>query len=123
MALRNCQKILRTFDCQYILCDIAEKRQDECGKTVLQRIHQVIDLSTADAIYHQMCDVNFRTSRNIPLKYATISNPKQRHSGRPIDQIGSNCFYKVTFTTAYVNLKRKEISPPLFFYLLVKACF
>ena len=57
-------------------CDIIEKRQDEWGKTVLERIYKVFDLPTANAIYHQMCNMNFRTSRNIPLKYATLSNAK-----------------------------------------------
>ena len=75
---------LKTFNCQYRLCDIAEKQQDEWGKTVLERIYKVIDLLAADAFYHQMCTVNFRTSRNIPLKYATLSNPKQKNSGRPV---------------------------------------
>ena len=58
---------LRTFDCQYRLCDIAEKQQDEWEKTVLERIHQVIDLPAADAFYYQMCNVNFSRSRNISL--------------------------------------------------------
>ena len=46
------------------------------GKTVLERIQQAIALPAADVFYHQMCNVIFRTSRNIPLKYATLSNPK-----------------------------------------------
>ena len=75
---------LRIFDCQYRLCDIAEKRQDKWGKTVLERICQVIDLLAADAFYHQMCNVNFKTSRNIPLKYPILSNPRRRNSERPV---------------------------------------
>ena len=70
---------LRTFDSECRLCDITEKRQGEWGKTVLERMYQV-----ADAFHHQMCNVKFKTSRNIPLKYATLSNPKQRNSARSI---------------------------------------
>ena len=57
------------------------------GKSVLERIHLVIGLPAADAFHHRTCTVNFRTSINIPLKYATLGNPKQGNSGRPIDQI------------------------------------
>ena len=73
-------------------CGINEKRQDEWGKAVLERIYHVFDLPPANAIYHQMCIMNFRTSKNIPLKYAALSNAKQRNSRRPIDQIQSNSF-------------------------------
>ena len=69
---------LRTFDCQYRLCDMAEKQQDKWTKIVLEKIDQVVALLAADTFYHQMCNVNFRASRNIPLKYATLSNPKRR---------------------------------------------
>ena len=69
---------LRTSDCQYRLCDIAEKRENEWGKTILERIHQVTDLQAVDVFHHQMCNVNFRTTINIPLKHATLSNPKQK---------------------------------------------
>ena len=57
---------LRTLDCQYRLCDIAGKQQDKWTKIVLEKIHQVIALPAADPFYHQMCNVNFRASRNIP---------------------------------------------------------
>ena len=82
---------LRTFDCQYRLCDIAEKQQDEWTEIVLGKIDQVIALPAADAFYYQMCNANFRASRNIPLKHATLSNAKRRNSW-PIDQIQSFSF-------------------------------
>ena len=69
------------------------------GKTVLERIYQVIDLPAADAFYHQMYNKRFRTSRNISSKYAKLRNPKRRDSRRPIDQIRSKTFYKVNFTS------------------------
>ena len=71
---------LRTFDSECRLCDITEKRKGEWGKTVLERMYQV-----ADAFYRQMCNIKFKTtSRHIPLKYATLSNPKRRNSARSI---------------------------------------
>ena len=80
-------------------CDIAEKEPYEWGKTVFERIHQVIDLPVADAFYHQMYNKSFRTSKNISSKYAKLRNPKRRNSRRPIDQIRSKSFYKVNFTS------------------------
>ena len=86
---------LRTFDCQCRLCDFPEKRKDEWRKAVLETIHQVIDLTPADVFYHQMCKVNFRTSKNIPLKYATLSNPKRRNSEDLLIRFGEILFAKL----------------------------
>ena len=79
---------MRTSDCQNRLCDIAEKRQGEWGKTILERIHHVIDLPAADAFHHQMWNVNFRSSRSIPLQHATLSNPTQKILGDLLIRFG-----------------------------------
>jgi len=55
---------------------------------VLGRIEHIIDLPAADAVYHQTCNTNFRTGKDIPLKYR--SNKRQKTSskspGRPVDK-------------------------------------
>ncbi|WAR20662.1 LOW QUALITY PROTEIN: hypothetical protein MAR_014636 [Mya arenaria] len=44
----------------------------------------VLDLPAADAVYHQKCKVNFRTTRQIPRCYSyTYETPPKKSPGRP----------------------------------------
>ena len=64
------------------------------GNIVFERINHATDLPAADALYHQVCNVNFRTFRNIPLKYATNMSSKQGSLGRPVDESKSAAFFE-----------------------------
>lgn len=57
----------------------------------------VHDLRAADAIYHQTCNVNFRTNRQLPQLYETNELPaaKKRKVGRPQDEERNQAFVKV----------------------------
>ena len=63
------------------------------GETVRERMSHAIDLPAADAMYHQLCNVNFRTDRNIPVKYSAHTNVKRRSLSRPIDEKKLSAFH------------------------------
>ena len=84
---------LRSFDCQYRIWQIAIQRKDEWGESVKGRMSHAIDLPAADAMYHQLCNVNFRTHRNIPVKYSSHTDAKRRSLGRPIDERRLSAFH------------------------------
>jgi hypothetical protein len=56
----------------------------------------IIDLPAADACYHQQCNVNFRTLKQIPNKYS--SSTKRKSFGRPVSEERSEAFVKVRKT-------------------------
>ncbi|PFX20787.1 hypothetical protein AWC38_SpisGene14755 [Stylophora pistillata] len=58
----------------------------------------VHDLPTADAIYHQTCNVNFRTNKQLPRVYEADELPvmKKRKIGRPQNEEKNQAFVKVT---------------------------
>ena len=73
----------------------AETRNDKWGNDVLTRLDSAIDLPAVDACYHQACSVNFRTGKDIPLRFSTDS--KSRNAGRPINDEKNEAFLKVSF--------------------------
>ena len=74
---------VRTFDFQATIREVCEGRKDEWGYQVLARLEFAQDLHAADAIYHQTCNVNFRTARQLPsskqtVPEATVKSPRGR---------------------------------------------
>ena len=51
------------------------------------------DLFAADAVYHQVCSVNFRTKKSIPSQFATEDLPQAKR-GRPQDVAQKEAFSK-----------------------------
>ena len=76
--------------------EIAVQRKDEWGHTIHELLNMVIDLPAADACYHQSCNVNFRTSKQIPNKYSSSS--KRKSVGRPVNDERNEAFVKVRNT-------------------------
>ena len=58
------------------------------------RLNGISDLFAADAVYHQVCSVNFRTNTSIPSQFATEDLPQARR-GRPRDVAQKETFLKV----------------------------
>ena len=56
------------------------------------------DLPVAEMVYHQTCNVNFRTKRQIPRVYEGNEPPvvKKRKAGRPKDEEKLEAFVKDT---------------------------
>ncbi|KAH3738440.1 hypothetical protein DPMN_002484 [Dreissena polymorpha] len=67
--------------------DVCESRKDEWGYQVLARLEFAQDLHAADAMYHQTCNVNFRTARQLPSDKktspeATVKSPRGKPENR-----------------------------------------
>ena len=60
---------VRSFDFQTIILSACDERNDEWSDVARGRIESVVDLHDADAIYHKVCNGNFRTGK----KYRTDS--------------------------------------------------
>ena len=64
---------VRTKNFQSEIIRTCEKRKDDWSNLVAGRIAFAHDLHAADAIYHQICSVNFRTLTKLPQQFsATI---------------------------------------------------
>lgn len=75
----------RTVDKESLLTTCSQ-RKDDWSETVQARILHVHDLHAADAVYHLMCSVNFRTNKQIPQSYQTDTQQSKRIKvGRPED--------------------------------------
>ena len=87
---------VRTMDFQTTILKICSDRDDVWGNKVQGRINSVNDLHAADAIYHQMCNVNFRTKKQIPILYSSEETPvkRKRLSGRPAEEVRKVAFEK-----------------------------
>lgn len=89
---------VRTIDFQERICQICSEVNSDWSKVVQDRILFVGDLPAADAVYHQQCNVSFRTGRQIPKMFIPIDSPKtskRRMCGRPKDVVRSDAFLKV----------------------------
>lgn len=86
---------VRTDDFESRIQEACDLRNDEWAAEVRGRLESVSDLHAADAIYHQACSVNFRTSKNIPVFRSPISPDSKlvNKRGRPAMQEDS--FFKI----------------------------
>ena len=87
---------VRTHNVHREILGICEIRGDEWAHTVRGRMEYVAhDLHAADAMYHQTCNVNFRTGKHIPKAFnQQCSNSKQRR-GRPTDDLLQKTFLDI----------------------------
>lgn len=90
---------VRTLDFQKAIVKKCEERNDNWSMTVLGRIENIIDLPAADAVYHQTCNVNFRTGRSIPKPFQSDDVKKillsVKSPGRPINDTHSSAFSEI----------------------------
>ena len=92
---------VRSFKYQKKILECCDKFPSEWSDAIKGRILFVHDLPAAAAVYHKICDVNFRTGRHIP---GIFNNDEQNdvkcnelsYTGRPKDQIKSDAFNGVT---------------------------
>ncbi|KAG1686575.1 putative RNA-directed DNA polymerase from transposon BS [Nymphon striatum] len=75
------------------------KFTNEWVETVRPRILFAHDLPAADSVYHQLCNVNFRTGKQLPHQFMPIDNPSapkcERVRGRTKDLIREEAFIQV----------------------------
>ena len=60
---------VRTIELKNTILAVCQERNDAWANNVQARILSAHDLHAADAIYHKICDVNFRTMKQIPTAY------------------------------------------------------
>ena len=69
-------------------------RDDAWGRDVMARLECCNDLPAVEAVYHQVCSVNFRTGRALPQAFATVKSPKIP-KGRPQQKNLDGAFRRV----------------------------
>ena len=81
-----------------MILKICSERNDEWSEAVSARLKNVHDFSAVDAVYHQTCNVNFCTNRQLPQLYETDELPaakKKRKVVRPQNEEKKQAFVKV----------------------------
>ena len=87
---------VRTHNVDREILAICDSRGDECAHTVRGRMEYVAhDLHAADAVYHQTCNVNFRTGKQIPKAFSQQCSSSKQRRGRPADDILQRTFIDV----------------------------
>ncbi|CAC5395350.1 unnamed protein product [Mytilus coruscus] len=76
---------VRTDDFQRRIEQVCNDRDDEWAAEVRGRLQCISDLHAADALYHQTCSVNFRTSKKVPKAFSpdTKAIKENNSQGRP----------------------------------------
>lgn len=90
---------VRTMDFKDKIIEACDKYENDWVDTVRDRVVYAHDLPAADAVYHQLCSVNFRTGKQIPHLFKTKvvqrASKYPRFSGRPKDLIRAESFLKI----------------------------
>eukprot|EP00794_Sanderia_malayensis_P001581 gene1581-1746_t len=87
---------VRTKDFQSKIAEICMNRNDAWAAKVKGRLEFSQDLHASDALYHQQCNVNFRTGKDIPKVFQTSEGSiSKKLRGRPIDSTRNDAFLKV----------------------------
>lgn len=91
---------VRTKNFQTSLIDICNTRSDKWCDNVKGRLAFINDLHAADAVYHKVCNANFRSGKQIPLCFQAkdsedIAKTKKLKTGRPQSLSRTEAFLKV----------------------------
>ena len=91
---------MTTIETKNMVLKICSERNDEWSETVCTRLMNVHDLPAADAVYHQTCNVNFRTNRQLPqlltfMRQMSCLLQKERKVSRPQSEGKNQAFVKV----------------------------
>ena len=85
-----------SFEFKDTLLKSCNERGDAWAVIVKARVLHVHDLHAADAVYHQVCSVNFRTKKQMPAAHQTSETEvKKTKLGRPQDEERFNAFLEV----------------------------
>ena len=86
---------VRAGDFDAAISQACRQREDDWSKEVEGRLAFVNDLHAADTVYHQSCNVNFRTGKQIPQKFSSDGDAKKAKLGRPEEETRCDAFLKV----------------------------
>ena len=88
-------KTAKTIEVRDTILAVCHERGDAWADAVQARILHVHDLHAADAVYHQVCSVNFRTKKQVPACAIHESSSKRAKLGRPRDRERTQAFLEV----------------------------
>ncbi len=75
------------------------ERNDHWAHVVKGRLESVSDLVAAEAIYHKVCNLHFRTNQDLPSQFKTehssITSPSKSPCGRPLNMDQHDAFVHV----------------------------
>ena len=97
---------VKTMELKDTLLAICHERADVWLDAVKARILHVHDLKAADAVYHHICSVNFRTNKQIPIVHNFMMNTeksKKPKLGRSRDDEKTAAFLQVTMKLLYYS--------------------
>ena len=86
---------VKTIGIKETVLKICQERADSWSDTVKARILHVHDLHAADAVYHQICSVNFRTKKQMPMSQFIAEDSKRPKLGRPQNDTRAEAFLEV----------------------------
>jgi len=72
---------VRSLEIQKSIISYCDKYNSDWSDAVRGRISSVHDLPAADAQYHNVCSVNFRTGYNIPAIFSSGDRKRKRMTG------------------------------------------
>ena len=85
---------VRIYDFENKVLESCRNRQDHWSLKVQARVEFVSDLPASDAVYHQTCSANFRTGKQVPIKY-THDDSTAKMLRRPYDSTQTHALKKV----------------------------
>lgn len=90
-------KPVRTLRIRETILNVCASRGDSWAEKVRVRIQTVLsDLHAGDVVYHETCDSNFRTGKQIPSRFlVSDSESKKFKAGRPKDVLREEAFMQV----------------------------
>ena len=84
---------VRTIEFQKKITDICKLRNDPWAEVIHARLQVASDLPAVDAVYHQICSINFRTFKDIPMMHNSEQTKKCKFSpGRPVNNEAETAF-------------------------------
>ena len=84
---------VRTIEFQKKIIDICKLRNDPWAEVIHARLQVASDLPAVDAVYHQICSINFRTFKDIPMMHNSEQTKKCKFSqGRPVNNEAETAF-------------------------------
>ena len=86
---------VRTLKFQKTIIELCSARGDDWADKVRGRIEYVNDLPAVDAVYHQSCSINFRTFKDMPTNFRSVTEPMTMTSpirGRPTNEAAHLAF-------------------------------
>ena len=73
---------VRTLDFQKTIIQQCKSINNKWSEQVMARIGSVHDIPAADAMYHQICNSNFRTGKSIPLAIVFMSDADEQPANK-----------------------------------------